>query len=114
MKETLPSTTSLRQNDSSVFKTPVLPSKTRSKINFTEIKIDTEPCLAPAKTHITENQNIYPLNYEQIRSFLNTTHGQSNLTEISEKYTKDTAGSINMLKEIQSHIIDRKLKGRIS
>ena len=56
----------------------------------------------------------FPLNFEQITSFLQVTWGKSDVYNIATTFTSDINSLIEMLSDIYSLLNDRSLKSRIT
>lgn len=85
-------------------------SETRPKLNTIEL----EHNLQPVKEYISTSKTEYCLDFENFLSFMINTYGNSNITEIAQRYTNDLTALHNMLSDVYGHIQERHLKSRIT
>lgn len=70
--------------------------------------------LKPAKPHIEDNSADFVLTYDNLLSFLEDSHGNTDLLSEARKYTPHVNKVMKMLNEVYSHVADRSIKSRIT
>lgn len=77
-------------------------------------KYDMDILLQPAKEHITKGSAIYPLSYEQLKDFLEKSHGNADPLSLSKTYLEDTASIIKMMRSVYPYVDNRNIKSRFT
>lgn len=86
------------------------PKKTKKHDRHKEI--DLEEQLSPIKEFLSQNPDKFTLNYNQLKSFLENTHGSADPISIALEYTNDLNKITQMLRDIYPHLEARSIKGR--
>ena len=73
-----------------------------------------EKLLLPAKNHIKSNAQRYPMNFEQLKNYIQDTYGKDEIISITKTYTNNSTDLTDMLTEIYPHLIERKIKSQIT
>lgn len=104
----------LTQSSHTFLKPTSKPKTKKGKTQNGNTKYDIENTLAPAGQHINDAEDRYPLNYSQLKNFLEPTHSSSNPLNDSKQFTDKPEPLIMVLKEIQGLLTDINLKNRVS
>lgn len=78
-----------------------------------EQKDDIENILLPVKKMIEVNPNQYVLDYNNIKAFIEKTHGQRDIMAIANEFTNETTKLYDMLEDIHPIIDNRRIKARL-
>ena len=71
--------------------------------------------LEPAKEFIEQNPNIFPIGYENLISFLNSTAGSSDLKPLVAKFSdSEITALFKMLTDVHPHVSHRGSKNKIT
>ncbi|KAJ8672635.1 hypothetical protein QAD02_003894 [Eretmocerus hayati] len=96
----------LESSRAGMMKPPQMPPKKQPKpqpkprLTVDELKQQ----LRDAQDNIDENEDRFPLNFEQVAEFLSFCYGKTNVADIAASYTKDTSGLLLMLTEISDNV----------
>ena len=100
-------------NNRQVNKIVNTPKKPKTNIKITPTCENIAIDLEPAKSHITQNSDKYPLNFDEITNFLVKTYDNPNIPEVALTFTSNLSSLIEMLKNIRELIAVTNLKSRI-
>ncbi|XP_011313084.1 uncharacterized protein [Fopius arisanus] len=78
-----------------------------------DISEDVDKQLEPFKIHATETAEVYPINTEQLISFLTREYGSDRAIPIALSFTQDIPALSKMLEKVTKHIQEGRLKKRI-
>lgn len=73
-----------------------------------------EEDLAPVKDFLSDPDNKQPMNFHQLKCFLETTKGAENINEIALEYNKDLSIITDLLTRVYPFLKSRALKNRIT
>lgn len=95
-------------------KPPPKPTNKKLKKSTSTEDKTLEAMLKPAKPHIEDNSADFVLTYDNLLSFLEDSHGNTDLLSEARKYTPHVNKVMKMLNEVYSHVADRSIKSRIT
>ena len=101
------------ENKDNKFKKPTHKKK-KTKYADNEDKLNIDELLLPAKTLIENSNSTYVLKYNELQEFLEKSQGCSNIFQLSQEYSTDTAGIIKLIGDCYPHINDRYMKARLT
>ena len=101
------------ENKDNKFKKPTHKKK-KTKYADNEDKLNIDELLLPAKTLIENSNSTYVLKYNELQEFLEKSQGCSNIFQLSQEYSTDTAGIIKLIGDFYPHINDRYMKARLT
>lgn len=70
--------------------------------------------LEPAKEFLECNMSKYPLDFDKLVAFLESTRGKSNIIEIANMFTSDLETLKDMLTDIYKYLTNRSIKYKIT
>lgn len=83
----------------------------KNKKQCTQDEVDEQ--LTSATDFLIKNAPDYPITLVQLAKFLKETFGSKEIPQIAEKFTTDTSALLTMLRDTQTNLADKTLKGRI-
>lgn len=114
------STQSTSNNDNSAqdtliehenFNQPIKPKKKKGKLGS---KIDFAKHLEPARNVVERRDSHFPLNFDKLVAFLESTHGCDNIHDTAQMFTNSTESLSNMLSLIYPSLENRHAKSRVT
>lgn len=93
------------------FTKPLKPKKKKGKIGS---KIDFTKHLEPARKLVESKESLFPLNFDKLVAFLESSHGCENIHDTAHMFTNNTESLSNMLTLIYPTLENRHAKSRIT
>lgn len=107
-----------KENDKDLPTNLVLPKHSTKKLRSNSPALHSKPSmeelLSPIMPIMLNNPENFPLNFVQLCSFLEKSHGSSKVLEIAREYIEDTNSITALLHQIYPHLKQSSIKNRIT